>query len=59
MWRGWWNGGDCVVGLYNEVVARRNCCGGMGEWKIIFAWGGSAMCHPPVLLFEAFNDGVK
>ena len=21
MWRGWWNGGDCVVGLYNEAVS--------------------------------------
>lgn len=24
-----------------------------------FAWGGSTMCHPPVLVIEAFNDGAK
>lgn len=27
--------------------------------EIFFAWGGSTMCHPPVLLIEAFNDGAK
>ena len=44
------------------VVTRRNCRGGderMEDWIIFFAWGGSTMCHPPVLLIEAFNDGVK
>lgn len=23
------------------------------------SWGGGAMCHPPVPLIEAFNDGAK
>ena len=31
----------------------------MEDWIIFFAWGGSTMCHPPVLLIEAFNDGAK
>ena len=25
MWRGWWNDGDCDVGLYNEVVECWDC----------------------------------
>ncbi len=31
----------------------------MEDWIIFFAWGGSTMCHPPVPLIEAFNDGAK
>ena len=27
VWRRRWNGGDCDVGLYNEVDSRRNCRG--------------------------------
>ncbi len=25
VWRGWWNDGDCDVGLYNEVVECWDC----------------------------------
>lgn len=35
--------------------SRQNCRGGnerMEDWIIFFAWGGSTMCHPPVLLIE-------
>ena len=28
VWSGWWNDGDCVVGLCNEAGMRRNCRGG-------------------------------
>ena len=44
------------------IVTRRNCRGGNGrmeDWIIFFAWGGSNMWHPPVLVIEAFNDGAK
>lgn len=35
--------------------SRQDCRGGnerMEDWIIFFAWGGSTMCHPPVLLIE-------
>ena len=49
-----------------EVERSLEGCGiAAGGWEngrldnFFFAWGGSNMCHPPVLVIEAFNDGAK
>ena len=59
VWRDWWNGGDCDVGLYDgsgshiprgcspsqDLVAAVGCA-----VKVFSAWGASIVCNKTLLL---------